>query len=232
MSFSSNTTLTIALAFLASCAATGSQGGSLGGGTERQGFYAKGFAGYGTLEDADVDSLQGGATTASSEGSFDAGPMFGVAAGYDFDDQWSLELEYAYRSNDLDEARTGSTVLGTDGDLASVAIMLNGFYKFDTDWALEPYVGFGFGLAQEIDMDLRGSNTGVDGSYSTESPAAQFMLGATRPVSDGIDLFVEGRFFRAFDPELGRESGNSNQGVRIETEYGNNALLFGAKFSL
>lgn len=230
MSLTTTTALVIASTLLASCATTGPQATNRS--AEPGGFYVKGFAGYGTLEDADVDSLQGGATTASSEGSFDAGPMFGAAVGYDFNDQWSFELEYAYRSNDLDEARTGSTVLGTDGDLASAAVMLNGFYRFDTDWAAQPYIGLGFGLAQEVDIDLMGGNQGADGSYSTESPAAQFMLGATRPVSEGIDLFIEGRFFRAFDPELGRESGSGNQGIRIETEYGHNALLFGAKFRL
>ncbi|MEM8709744.1 MAG: outer membrane beta-barrel protein, partial [Planctomycetota bacterium] len=155
-----------------------------------------------------------------------------VAAGYDFDRNWSLELEYVYRSNDLDEASSGTTVLGTDGDLASASFMLNGFYRFDTDWAVDPYVGIGFGLAQEVDIDLRGGSGNADGSYSTESPAAQFMLGATREITDGIELFAEGRFFRAFDPELGRESGDANSGIRVETEYGHSALLFGAKFAL
>ncbi|QDV06165.1 hypothetical protein Poly30_16700 [Planctomycetes bacterium Poly30] len=205
----------------------------LGGQAPRRdrGFYGKALAGYGSLEDTEVDTLRGGSVIDATEGSFDAGLMFGAALGYDIDRNWSLELEYMYRSNDLDEARAGSTVLGTDGDLASVAVMLNAFYRFDTGWALDPYVGLGFGLAQEVDMDLRGGNTGADGSYSTETPAAQFMLGAIREVSAGVALFAEGRFFRAFDPEMGRESGASNEGLRVETEYGHSALLLGARFS-
>ena len=223
--------LAAAAPFITSCASTQSPGTSLTRDTQ-SGFYAKGFAGYGTLEDAELNVLQGGSATAETEGSFDAGPMFGAAAGYQFNDQWSMELEYAYRSNDLDQGQNGSTITATSGDFASASVMLNGFYQFDVDWEARPYVGIGFGLAQEIDIDLSGGNTGSDGSYSTESPAAQFMLGATRPVSDGIDLFLEGRFYRAFDPEMGAESGSSNPGIRIESEYGHSALLFGAKFVL
>jgi len=120
----------------------------------------------------------------------------------------------------------------TYGGLASVALMMNGFYAFSTAGALDPYVGVGFGLAQEVDFDLRGGGGNANGSYSSESPAAQFILGGTREVASGVDLFLEGRFFRAFDPELGRESGDANEGIRVETEYGHSALLFGVKFAL
>ena len=53
------------------------------------------------------------------------------------------------------------------------------------------------------------------------------MVGAETALSEDLDLFVEGRFFRAFDPDL---SGEGNPG-NVESEYGHLGLLVGVSWS-
>lgn len=212
-------------ALLASCSATPRQAAGLDGDSAR-GAYVKAFVGTGILQDEDILFDDGAGGGADGEGSFDAGIMGGVAAGYRFDDRWALELEYAYRSNDVDEFTSGGSPAATGGDYASTALMLNGFYHFDTDWALNPYVGLGFGLATEVDIDLDGLGGGGGRSFSTESPAAQFMVGAAGELGSNLGYFVEGRFFRAFDPDM---SGEDNPG-NVESEYGHLGLMVGLSY--
>ncbi|MEL6430241.1 MAG: outer membrane beta-barrel protein [Planctomycetota bacterium] len=205
---------------LVSCRATGSAASAASG----SGFYAKALLGAGVLEDAEANFEAPGGAITDGEGSFEAGALAGLALGYRPDDRWAVELEFTYRSNDVDEiVESGGAVSGTGGDFASTALMLNAFYEFDTDWALDPYVGLGFGLATEVDLDVNGGAPANDGSYSTESPAAQFMVGGRRSLGDALDLFVEGRFFRAFDPDMGGEGSDA----RFESEYGHTSLLVG-----
>ncbi|MEO0716628.1 MAG: outer membrane beta-barrel protein [Planctomycetota bacterium] len=205
---------------LVSCRATGAQARPDRAG----GFYAKAFLGAGVLEDAEANFEAPGGAITDGEGSFDAGALAGLALGYRPDDRWALELDFTYRSNDVDEiVESGGGISGTSGDFASTALMLNAFHEFDTDWALDPYVGLGFGLATEVDLDVNGGTPANDGSYSTETPAAQFMVSGRRSLGDALDLFVEGRFFRAFDPDMGGEGSDA----RFESEYGHTSLLVG-----
>lgn len=224
MQHSISTPLVLVLFSLASCSALSREGhGASDGGRA----YVKLLAGAGSLEDEEVLFDDGAGGGFDGEGSFDTGWSAGLAAGYAFDERWALELEYTYRTNDVGGVTAGGASTATGGDYASTALMLNGFYTFDTDWALDPYVGLGFGLATEIDMDLEGAGFGGGASFSTESPAAQFMVGASGAIDGDLGYFLEGRFFRAFDPDMGGEQGPG----RVESEYGHVGLLAGLRYS-
>lgn len=191
-----------------------------------RGFYVKGFGGVGLLGDEDVD-FDDGTTLTEGEGEFDAGFLTGLALGYRFDRNWALEAEFAYRTNDVDIFEAGGTALANGGDYASTALLLNGFYHFDSGLRFDPYIGAGFGMASEIDIDLEGGSFGGGQSFSGDSPAGQVILGAQGALTEDLDLFVEGRFFRAFDPEMDEEG---NPGV-VESEYGHTALVLGLSWS-
>ncbi len=169
--------------------------------------------------------------TSEGEAEFDSGLATGAAFGYRFGGEgwWNrlaVEAEYAYRTNDVDRFASGGTTLADAGDFASTAFMVNALYHFDTDWRFDPYVGVGFGSATEIDLDLAGPGIAGDQSFSSSSPAAQYMVGAAGALAEDLDLFVEGRFFRAFDADL---SGEGNPG-NVEAEYGQFALLLGVRW--
>ena len=196
--------------------------------SRRRGFYLKGFGGLGLLEDEELIYDDGGGTVRDGDGSFDGGFLAGAAIGYRLSNHWRLEAEYTYRTNDVDSFESGGTTLADGGDYASTSLLLNVLYDFDTDWRLDPYVGVGFGTATEIDIDLEGPTFPQEQSFSGESPAAQFMIGGRGRWTDSLDYFVEGRFYRAFDPDLGGEGNAGN----VESEYGHTSLLFGVSWGL
>ena len=196
------------------------------------GLYVKGFGGLTLLQDDDLIYDDGGSVS-TGEAEFDTGFAAGAALGYRFggDDWWSglaLEAEYTYRSNDISRFDSGGSTVADSGDFASTAFMVNALYHLDTHWQFDPYFGVGFGSATEIDIDLAGPGITGEQSFSSSSPAAQYMVGAEGEVADNLSLFVEGRFFRAFDPDM---SGEGNPG-NVESEYGQFALLVGLSWML
>ena len=150
------------------------------------GLYVKAFGGSAMLRDTDVR----GAVT--GQASFEAGPIFGAALGYDAGDRWLRpEIEFAYRSGDAD-----AFVGGTAGDFASTTLMINGYHDFDRVGAWTPYVGAGVGYVTEIDFDISGGIAA--GEYNDRGGFAwQAMAGAGYAVSDRIGLSGELRYFDA-----------------------------------
>jgi len=108
------------------------------------GWYLRGNAGYGVHQDAElsglIDSqLHGNGLQSEGNGAFSAG------VGYDFGENWRLEL-------DADTLKTSlgsiSQTPASKGSLKTDTLMLNALYDFDFNdsekW--EPYVGAGIGL--------------------------------------------------------------------------------------
>ena len=191
------------------------------------GVYVKAYGGAGLLNDTTLDFKNAGAPTTSADGEFDSGFMAGGAVGYAFTDNWSAELDYAYRSNDVSSVSANGSTVANGGDYASTALMLNGFYRFDTDWVIRPYVGAGLGYATEIDIDLEGG--GSSGSWSGTAPAAQLMIGGEASLTDSLRAFAEFRYFRAFSPEMDAEEGGAVGS--IEADYDHFGLLFGVNYA-
>ena len=193
----------------------------------RSGIYARFFGGLGLLQDDDIEFDNGLGGLQSGDGEFDAGFMTGLAVGYRFNEHWSLEAEYAYRTNDVDTFDAGGMQLADGGDFASTSILVNLRYHFATDWRFDPYIGFGFGFADEIDIDLEGAGFNGEESFSGDSPAAQYIVGVESQLSSRWSVNVEGRFYRAFDPDM---SGEGNLG-NVESEYGHFGLLVGVTYA-
>jgi len=109
-----------------------------------EGWYLRGNAGYGVHLDSDLsgglDSNQHG-NGLQSEGN----GAFSLGAGYDFGDNWRLEL-------DADTLETSfgsiSQTPSSKGSLKTESLMLNALYDFDDFGKFEPYVGAGLGLVK------------------------------------------------------------------------------------
>lgn len=115
------------------------------------------------------------------------------------------ELELAYRSNDIDKIKStnGSTFIN-GGDLASFAIMANGYYYFDFSQTWSPYLGLGIGMLQEIDTDLEFVNSNNQGELEDEVFAWKAMIGAELPIDESWRFFGEARFMSAPGSDLMR----------------------------
>ncbi len=160
----------------------------------QDGFYVEGFGGASAIADTELDF---GAT--SPEEAFSAGPVAGGAVGFDYaGSPWRSELEFTYRSAGPDDL---------DGDFASTALAVNGYYEFGAAGAVRPYLGAGLGYVTEIDLDVEG---GPDaGEYADRGGALwQAMAGIRFPVSDRLTVAGELRYFDAGRRTLDGDAGS------------------------
>lgn len=189
--------------------------------TDYEGPFVKLQGGLNFALDSDFDGSDS-SSFPSGEASLDTGAIIGLAGGYRFNRNIAAELEYTYRSNDIDkvEDSSGSTFID-GGDLASVAIMANGYYYFDFAETWSPYVGLGIGFLQEIDGDLGFVNGNNQGELEDEVFAWQAMLGAEVPLDDSWRFYGEGRFLSAPGPEISNSRGS------YDVDYENLSLIVG-----
>ena len=186
-----------------------------------EGPYARLLGGLNFALDSDYDGSRP-ESFPSGEASLDTGAIVGLGAGYRFNRQFAAELEYAYRSNDIDKIKgAGGATIADGGDLASVAIMANGFYYFDFAESWSPYIGVGVGFLQEIDSDVE--LTGVNSQKDLEDQvfAWQAMVGAEVPIDEHWRFYGEGRFMSAPSPDLSNSNGS------YSVDYNNLSLIFG-----
>jgi opacity protein-like surface antigen len=189
--------------------------------TDYEGPFVKLQGGLNFTLDSDFDGSSSDSFP-TGDGSFNPGGLVGLAGGYRFSRNFAADLEYAYRSNEIDKIEgAGGTALADGGDLASVAIMTNGYYYFDFAQSWSPYVGLGVGFLQEIDSDVE--LVGIAGQKDLEDQlfAWQAMAGAEVPLDDSWRVYGEGRFMSAPGTDL--SNGNGSYGV----DYNNISLIVG-----
>ncbi len=156
-------------------------------GSWREGLYVKFGGGTSTVPGGDI-TLGG----VEWEGQYDNGAIFVATFGKNWTENWATEIEYFYRTNDVDTLTSGNTVL-SDGDLASTSAFVNLIYTFDgilgSPW--RPYAGLGAGLMTETDMDLDslpGEEFSTSGSFGY-----QWLIGVDRTFGENWTGFLEGR---------------------------------------
>jgi opacity protein-like surface antigen len=192
--------------------------------TDYDGPFVKLFGGLNFALDSDFDGSDSDSFP-SGEASLNAGQIVGMAGGYRFNRNFSAELEYAYRSNDIDTIDdSAGTRIGNGGDLASVAIMANGNYYFDFAESWSPYIGLGIGFLQEIDSDVQLVGLSSQKDLEDQVFAWQAMVGAEVPLDESWRLFGEGRFMSAPGADL------SNRDGGYKVDYKNLSLMVGVGY--
>jgi len=109
------------------------------------GVYIKAQAGYGIVNDADI-SLTNAAPAGLVGGVAGEGNLaLALGLGYDFGNNWRLELDASTLYNDL------GAIGGQPSSKASIhanTLMLNALYDFDDFGRWSPFVGAGIGVAE------------------------------------------------------------------------------------
>ena len=190
-------------------------------------FYVGGHGGISIQQDSDLEDPAFPALGVTSfEVEFDAGPLFGFVAGYDFGN-FRAEGEVTYRTNDIDDVViNGTAVAGLpgvtlDGDVTSWAIMANGYYDIDTGTIVTPYIGGGIGV-QIVEADLRVTALGVTATADETDAvfAGQIAAGLAVEVMPKLDITVDYRFLISSDPDFdGTEAENTNHSIRAGVRY-------------
>lgn len=161
---------------------------------------------------------------------FDPGWLAGTSLGYDLRDNFPdvgsgrLELEFAWRSNDVDKIEFVQPSLGGGGEATVASVMFNtiGEYRDALPWL--PYAGAGAGAARiTLDKITDGGFLLVDDEDTVF--AYQFMGGIAYQVSPRVYLDLGYRYFALLDPTFTDASG-----VKIDSEYATHNITLGARF--
>ena len=190
--------------------------------------YARVFGGWGQLQDDDLEFEDGFSGVSNGDVSFDAGIQAGVALGWRFNRRWALEAEYGYRTNDLDAFEASGATIADGGEVTSTSVLLNLLYSFDREWRIAPYVGLGVGFASDLEVEWERAGFSGEQAFSGDSLAAQVLVGLESRVNSRWSVFLEGRYYQAFDVDL---DGDDNPGS-VDTDYGHYGLVMGVSLSL
>jgi opacity protein-like surface antigen len=156
------------------------------------------------LEDVTGEDLPAG-TTGSAEMSFDKGWMISAAAGYDFGN-FRLESELFYVANDLDEISATvnapsvpSVTVGVpiDGDMTGLTLLFNGYYDFNAEGKVHPYITGGLGYSfVDATIEVEGEDFSDDDSVFTYQVGAGLLYDMT----DNVSLDLRYRYLQMSDP--------------------------------
>ena len=173
--------------------------------------YFSGNAGAVWVNDSDFDD---GFDT--GEISFDPGFGITAALGHSYGTGLRSEVEFGYRSNDMDEISVDGFGSGSiDGDVTSLSFMLNVFYDFMSGSAITPFLGGGLGYANvEGDIDNFGSEDDNVFAY-------QFAGGMAFDLNQSMKIDLQYRFFGTEDPDFDG----------LEAEYTTHNLMVGFRHS-
>ena len=245
MSFAPLKSATPVLALCASLAAAAPAAAQSPAQNQNTGFYIGGGGAASFVRDSDNDGVLTGDFTTGAGTTIPAGTVlpsgtdlswtteydtgWGVFgnAGYRFANQFRVELELVYGTNDVDRHLdlvaagiplaaedagvlvTGSGNLGVTtadlladgrGDTSIIAPMVNAYYDFALDGGFTPHVGFGVGYAR-VASDFRPSGVEVLDDQDWVF-AFQAMAGLAYPIAQNVELFGGYRYLQTTQPEF------------------------------
>lgn len=188
------------------------------------GFYIGVHGGGAFREDAENDGNSG-----SFNLEFDPGYLAGATIGYDLRDRFPeigkgrLEIEVAYRSNDLDAVEFAESEMDAGGEATAFSVMLNTFAEYrDTDpWF--PYLGVGIGWAR-ISLEDVEISAGPLVDDDDDRFAYQFGAGLGYEFSPHLTFDLGYRFFAVLDPEF-----RDTLGEKFESEYRTHQVQLGMR---
>lgn len=145
-----------------------------------------------------------------------------LALGISIGPQFSAEIEFSSRSNDIDNV----SGIPYEGDLDSSAFMINGIYKLPLQNGYAFFAGAGFGVVgaelyvvdYDPDADEYFENFADGSAFAT-----QFMIGMEAEINDNLTFSLEYKKINAMDLEL-----NGTEGV-FQNNFGfrNGSVLAG-----
>ena len=136
-----------------------------------------------------------------SDSDYDNGIGIYVALGKKHSSGWRTELEYSYRSADIDQIDPqpgfGGFTAGTiTGDTKIHALMANALYDFGSGGGLTPYLGAGIGVAR-VNHTITGANGPLTIAYGARDYAFAYqgIAGVAVGLAEQLTLDLSYRYF-------------------------------------
>ncbi|MCG8640760.1 MAG: porin family protein [Desulfobacterales bacterium] len=152
----------------------------------------------------------------------DTGFSVGAAVGYGFSNNFRLEGEISYQSNDVDKISFLGLSTSTTGDSTALTFLLNGYYDFKNNSPLTPFItgGLGYSKVELNDFNLPGS--GLPNINEDDNVFAyQVGVGLAYEMTEKATFDIGYRYFATEDPELDTS----------EVEFQNHILYLGLRYS-
>jgi opacity protein-like surface antigen len=192
---------------------------ALAGSAHAKGWYVGLDAGVGTVSDTNAIYQEVGDFTAFPEGHFDTGWALLATLGYAMQN-WRLELEAGWRSNDKDQFLIGGP---STGDLDELTAMYNMTYAFPLGQGLDIAIGGGAGLDYAM-LDIANLDDGdVNFAY-------QGIVQLNYALSPSTELTLGYRYLHVLDPEFEETSGTPDVVIRFD-DFDKHALTLGIRYT-
>ena len=151
--------------------------------------------------------------------STDPGFGGGAAVGYKLPMGFRFEVELSYRRNDLDEFTFNGDREALDGDISSLAYLVNAWYEFDLGSGFMPYLGVGIGGATKW-LDL-GSWVGADDEDNATDFAYQVGGGVAYAFTKSRKTVIslDYRYFDSLEADI----------IGEDFDYANHNVMFGIR---
>lgn len=189
-----------------------------------QGFYGSVFGGVSFARDSDIAVRVPGPQRISGEMEFDTGWLAGVAGGYGWANGLAIEGEYSFTRNGLDQEQLNNIgTIDVDGEVDTQAVMINGYYRFDTGTGFTPYLGAGAGVGFMKVSALADGNTTRFRANDTQF-AYQAIAGIAYAITSNVRLGVEYRFFGVTTPTFS-DNPDGNGAVSTDIDRQNQNVL-------
>lgn len=158
-------------------------------------YFIRPVFGLSILSDMTAQTTGIGQSDGQTKITVDDGFSAGIGFGYNYTENFSIELFWEYRSNDSQVLLNDDTFF-EEGNYASNIFNLNGYYFFDAQSNWQYYTGVGLGWVQEIDIDLETKENEL--SYSGSGDIAiQVFAGINYQISENVKANIELRVSNA-----------------------------------
>lgn len=160
---------------------------------------------------------------------YEEGYALSSYVGFRKSENFRFEGELAFRRNDGEALSFNNVARPFAGaGTESYSLLANAIYDVPTDSAITPYIGVGAGIGFLENDFVYGPATFQDKDTAF---VYQGMVGASVPVTEKIDLFIDGRYLAATGVDFVRSSPSDN-GVSLDSEYDNFTISVGYRFKL
>ena len=152
----------------------------------------------------------------------DTGFSVGAAVGYGFSNNFRLEGEISYQSNDVDKINYLGLSASTTGDSTALTFLLNGYYDFKNNSPLTPFITGGLGYSKVELNDFNVPGSGLPNINEDDNVFAyQVGVGLAYEMTEKATFDIGYRYFATEDPELDTS----------EVEFQNHILYLGLRYS-
>ena len=170
-------------------------------------FFTRIYLGANILGDQDISQQGLKSNGVNGEVQTSLGFRTGFSLGYKWNSHFSSELTWDYLTNSA-KTRFSDGSSYPNGDYSARLHFLNTYYHFKSLSGLRPYVGFGAGIIQEIDIDLE--DAAGEKSFSDEGGLGyQIILGAEYLINESWGIQLELANIGFSGPSFKQEGGTS-----------------------